>query len=197
MDKLKARLVKTLPNGRLQIKIKQGEERVVRASSSWAIEKNQVILDIDESELNALIDMLKTCKSKLKERNLNSKKEIEMKAILTKQHFMVDLETLSSQSNAHILETALVCFHPVTGTVYNSKSFHVRHGLDEQLRSHTSTDTLAWWYKTNRGYLAKLLNPTEKQALVDTLRRMKELFDAARNDGAYLYGTLVRSILTS
>lgn len=69
MDKLKARFVKTLPNGRLQIKIKQGEERVVRAPSSWAIEKNQVILDIDESELNALIDMLKTCKSKLKEGN--------------------------------------------------------------------------------------------------------------------------------
>lgn len=68
-DKLKARFVKTLPNGRVQIKIEQGRERVVRAPSSWVIEKNQVILDIDESELDCLIDMLKTCKSKLKEGN--------------------------------------------------------------------------------------------------------------------------------
>ena len=34
MDKLEAHFVKTLPNGRVQIKIKQGKERVVRASSS-------------------------------------------------------------------------------------------------------------------------------------------------------------------
>lgn len=71
MDKLEAHFVKTLPNGRVQIKIKQGEERVVRAPSSWTKDKNQVILDIDESELNTLIDMLETCKSKLKEGNQN------------------------------------------------------------------------------------------------------------------------------
>lgn len=68
-DKLKARFIKTLPNGRVQIKIKQGKEQVVRAPSSWAIEKNQVLLNLDESELDCLIDMLKTCKSKLKEGN--------------------------------------------------------------------------------------------------------------------------------
>ena len=106
-----------------------------------------------------------------------------MKAIITKHHFMVDLETLSSQSNAHILETALVCFHPVSGVVYESKSFHVRHGLDSQGDSHTNTQSLDWWYKNNRDYFAKLLDPSEKQQLVDTLCRM--------------YGTQARLMLTS
>ena len=109
-----------------------------------------------------------------------------MNAIITKHHFMVDLELLSSESNAHILETALVCFNPVSGDVYDNQSFHFRHGLDEQPRSHTSTDTLAWWYKTNRDYLAKLLNPAEKHSLMDTLWRMKTLFDNARNNGGLL-----------
>lgn len=47
-----------------------------------------------------------------------------MKVIDSKHHVMVDLETLSSQPNAHILETALVNFNPVTGEVYDSQSFH-------------------------------------------------------------------------
>ncbi len=54
-----------------------------------------------------------------------------MKVINNKHHFMVDLETLSSESNAHILETALVCFDPVSGEVYKHGTFHVRHGLDK------------------------------------------------------------------
>lgn len=109
-----------------------------------------------------------------------------MKAIVTKHHFMVDLETLSSQPNAHILETALVNFNPVTGDVYDNQSFHVRHGLDSQGDARTSARALDWWYKTNRGYLAKLLNPTEKHSLIDTLRRMKTIFDNARNNGGLL-----------
>ena len=109
-----------------------------------------------------------------------------MKVIDNKHHVMVDLETLSSQPNAHILETALVNFNPVTGDVYDSQSFHFRHGLDEQRGSHTSTDTIDWWYKTNRGYFAKLLNPTEKHSLMNTLWRMKTIFDNARNDGGLL-----------
>ena len=68
-DKLEVCFVKTLPNSRVQIKIKQGEQRVVRAPSSWAIELNEVLLNLDESELDTLIGMLETCKSKLKEGN--------------------------------------------------------------------------------------------------------------------------------
>ena len=109
-----------------------------------------------------------------------------MEAINYKQHFMVDLETLSTEQNAHILETALVCFNPVSGGVYDNRSFHFRHGLDEQPRSHTSTDTLAWWHETNRDYLAELLNPAEKHSLMDTLWRMKTLFNNARNNGGLL-----------
>lgn len=65
-DKLEVCFVKTLPNSRVQIKIKQGEQRVVRAPSSWAIELNEVLLNLDESELDTLIGMLQAYKSKFK-----------------------------------------------------------------------------------------------------------------------------------
>lgn len=65
-DKLEVCFVKTLPNSRVQIKIKQGEQRVVRAPSSWAIERNQVLLNLDESELDTLISMVQAYKSKFK-----------------------------------------------------------------------------------------------------------------------------------
>lgn len=65
-DKLEVCFVKTLPNSRVQIKIKQGEQRVVRAPSSWAIELNEVLLNLDESELNTLISMLQAYKLKFK-----------------------------------------------------------------------------------------------------------------------------------
>lgn len=65
-DKLEVRFIKKLPNDCIQIEIKQGEQRVVRAPSSWAIERNQVLLNLDESELDTLISMLQTCKLKLK-----------------------------------------------------------------------------------------------------------------------------------
>lgn len=65
-DKLEVCFVKTLPNSRVQIKIKQGKQRVVRAPSSWAIELNEVLLNLDESELDTLIDMLQAYKSKFK-----------------------------------------------------------------------------------------------------------------------------------
>lgn len=111
-----------------------------------------------------------------------------MKVINNKHHFMVDLETLSSESNAHILETALVCFDPVSGEVHKHGTFHVRHGLDKQTGAIISVETLEWWYKTNRGYLAKLLNPKDedKEVLASTLHRMQALFDDARGDGGLL-----------
>ena len=65
-DKLEVCFVKTLPNSRVQIKIKQGEQRVVRAPSTWAIELNEVLLNLDESELDTLIGMLQAYKLKFK-----------------------------------------------------------------------------------------------------------------------------------
>ena len=113
-----------------------------------------------------------------------------MKSIVTKHHFMVDLETLATTPDAHILETALVKFNPVTGDVYDLKSFHVRHGLDKQDGAVVNTETVDWWYKTNRDYFAKLLNPTKKRPLLGTLLRMKDLFEMARGDGGlYVWNT--------
>lgn len=125
-----------------------------------------------------------------------------MKSIVTKHHFMVDLETLAVTPDAHILETALVCFNPVTGQVYNHGTLHVRHGLDEQKGGVVNPSTLEWWYKTNRGYLAKLLNPKEeeKKSLVETLHKMQGLFDTARGDGGLLVwntGTFDTDILNN
>lgn len=65
-DKLEVRFIKKLPNDCIQIEIKQGEQRVVRAPSSWAIEQNQVLLNLDEFELDTLISMLQAYKLKFK-----------------------------------------------------------------------------------------------------------------------------------
>lgn len=103
---------------------------------------------------------------------------------------MVDLEALATTPDAHILETALVCFNPVKGDVYDLKSFHVHHGLDKQEGAVVDTETMGWWYKTNRDYFDKLLNPTEKQPLIETLLRMKDLFEMARGEGGlYVWNT--------
>lgn len=65
-DKLEVRFIKKLPNDCIQIEIKRGEQRVVRAPSSWAIERNQVLLNLDEFELDTLISMLQAYKLKFK-----------------------------------------------------------------------------------------------------------------------------------
>nr|DAV58245.1 MAG TPA: 3' exoribonuclease [Caudoviricetes sp.] len=109
-----------------------------------------------------------------------------MEAINYKQHFMVDLETLATTPDAHILETALVHFNPVTGDVYDLGTFHMRHGLDKQEGGVVDTATLDWWHETNRDYFSKLLNPAEKKPLVEALVYMQTQFEHARNNGGLL-----------
>lgn len=106
-----------------------------------------------------------------------------MKANLNATHFMVDLETLDVTPTAHILETAFVCFNPVTGEVYDEWSLHARHGLEPQGDATINAPTLEWWFDTNKEYLAELLKPSERVSLYDTLFRIAGLLQMARKAG--------------
>lgn len=106
-----------------------------------------------------------------------------MKANLNATHFMVDLETLDTTPTAHILETAFVCFNPVTGEVYDEWSLHARHGLAHQEGSTINAPTIEWWFDTNKEYLAELFKPSEQVSLYDTLFRIVGLLQMARNAG--------------
>lgn len=62
--------VQTVDNGCVaRIKIKQHKEGVGYIARGWVTGKNEAFADLDESELDDLIGMLETCKSKLKEGN--------------------------------------------------------------------------------------------------------------------------------
>lgn len=106
-----------------------------------------------------------------------------MKADLKATHFMLDLETLDVTPTAHVLETAFVCFNPVTGEVYDEWSLYARHGLAHQDGSTINAPTIEWWFDTNKEYLADLFKPKESVSLRDTLLRMAGLLQSARRAG--------------
>ncbi len=61
--------VETINNGCARLKIKQRKEGIGHIARGWVIGENEAFADLDESELDTLIGMLETCKSKLKEGN--------------------------------------------------------------------------------------------------------------------------------
>lgn len=64
-------------------------------------------------------------------------------------HFMLDLETLSTSPDAHILQLALVGFDPNTGSVKEHRTWNAMFGgLEPQLGAHHSFSTWAWHMKT-------------------------------------------------
>lgn len=62
-----------------------------------------------------------------------------------KKHFMLDLETLSTQTNAIVLSIGAVEFDPETGKV--KKGFYHELNLVEQSHRHISASTVEWWFK--------------------------------------------------
>lgn len=60
-------------------------------------------------------------------------------------HYMLDLETLSTAPNAHILELALVGFDPNTGKTKPHRTFSYTFGGNvDQKGAHVSRSTVAW-----------------------------------------------------
>lgn len=97
-------------------------------------------------------------------------------------HFMLDLETLSTKPNAHILELALVCFDPFTGKVDSLWTTHATFGgMCSQVGSDISDDTLAWWLEQDTK-LADLYYDGTKQydSLPDTLETIREILVGLR-----------------
>ena len=82
------------------------------------------------------------------------------------RHVMLDLETLSSQKNAAIIQLAAVSFDAQTGAVYSEFN-----RFTNDIFGHVAADTVAWWMQQDFApQLGKLLQtsgvPTA-QALAD------------------------------
>lgn len=73
-------------------------------------------------------------------------------------HVMLDLETLSTDANAHILSIGAVAFHPLLGI---ERRFHV--GLfNNDPRAHVDVHTVSWWFNKDQDLARDELNRLEK-----------------------------------
>jgi len=65
-------------------------------------------------------------------------------------HLMIDLETLSTEQNAIILNIGAIGFDPFSSNVYTQHSFYARIDLESQPTRHESEQTLKWWMKQHK-----------------------------------------------
>lgn len=65
-------------------------------------------------------------------------------------HLMIDLETLSTEQNAIILNIGAIGFDPFSSDVYTQHSFYARIDLESQPTRHESEETLKWWAKQHK-----------------------------------------------
>lgn len=64
--------------------------------------------------------------------------------MLDKRHFMLDLETLATTSDAVVLSIGAVEFEPFTGRIL-SEFYHILR-LEDQSHRKISPDTIIWWF---------------------------------------------------
>lgn len=63
---------------------------------------------------------------------------------------MLDIETLSAEQNAIILNIGAIGFNPFTDDVYTQHAFYSRIDLESQPTRHESEETLTWWSKQHK-----------------------------------------------
>lgn len=91
-------------------------------------------------------------------------------------HFMVDVETLSTEPNAVVLSIGALRFNPMSGQVLGS--FHVKLNLTEQRNRHISADTVQWWVnqlKEKNGF--ELFSENNRTMVRNALIALREFMD--------------------
>lgn len=61
------------------------------------------------------------------------------------KHFMVDIETLSTKSNAVVLSIGAVNFDPYSLTQHDEQTFYAELNLEQQANRDVSISTAKWW----------------------------------------------------
>jgi hypothetical protein len=60
---------------------------------------------------------------------------------------MIDIETMSTNPDAIILNIGAIGFDPFSDEIYSQHSFYSRVDIDSQSNRHESNDTMDWWMK--------------------------------------------------
>lgn len=114
--------------------------------------------------------------------------------------FMIDLETLGTNEDAHVLECSIVAFD--FSTFETKKVLECRFGLDDQKGASVSQSTLRWWLKDKKETFDFLYqNPTHtfesflkalNQLLSQTDKRSLRIWSAGNFDVPILNNALKR-----
>jgi hypothetical protein len=65
-------------------------------------------------------------------------------------HLMIDIETLSTEQNAIILNIGAIGFDPFSDNIYTQHTFYSRIDIESQSTRHESEETLNWWSKQHK-----------------------------------------------
>ena len=88
---------------------------------------------------------------------------------------MIDLETLSTEQNAIILNIGAIGFDPFSSNVYTQHSFYARIDLESQPTRHESEQTLKWWMKQHKDSQEEAFGEDNRMLLSDALDNLATL----------------------
>ena len=63
---------------------------------------------------------------------------------------MIDIETISPQADAIILNIGVIGFNPFTDEIYTDHSFYSRINVETQTNRHEDENTLKWWMSQSK-----------------------------------------------
>lgn len=94
---------------------------------------------------------------------------------------MIDIETLSTQPNATILNIGAIGFDPFTTTVYDQHSFYARINTDSQTNRHIDDNTVGWWAKQCAEAQEEAFGEDNRVELSDALDDLAKLIRKSGN----------------
>lgn len=99
-------------------------------------------------------------------------------------HIMLDIETMSTRTNAHILQVALVAFCPMEG-VFTGDAFNMFVSTDGQEERAIDMSTVRWWLQQDPEIQERVLYPRYSYSLPEVLLELRRWF--AKFDHTYLW----------
>jgi len=88
---------------------------------------------------------------------------------------MIDIETLSTQQNAIILNIGAIGFDPFTEDVFSEHYYYARVDIESQPNRHESEDTLKWWAKQPKPSQEEAFGEDDRVPLNEALGQVSKL----------------------
>lgn len=94
-----------------------------------------------------------------------------------KRHIMLDIETLSSTSNAVMIQIAAIEFNPQTGEEISTFNGYLDRNMSSNLGMVESQNTLDWWKVENEELLQSILSKGQGVDPKDTMKDFMKFID--------------------